>query len=55
MGKDGIFYDHLEYFTDIWYILWSMGYLVTIWYIFRRFGILCQGKSGNPVILSFEF
>jgi hypothetical protein len=27
---------------------WPFGNLVAIWYIFRRFGILCQKKSGNP-------
>jgi hypothetical protein len=44
----GIFYGHLEYFTVIWYILWTFGNVVVTWYIFPRFGILCQEKSGNP-------
>jgi hypothetical protein len=43
----GIFYGHLEYFTAIWYMLRQIGNIVIIWYIFPRFGILCQGKSGN--------
>jgi hypothetical protein len=25
MKDVGIFYDHLEYFTVIWYILWPFG------------------------------
>jgi hypothetical protein len=44
-----LFYVHLEYFADIWYIL------MTIWYIlcslgafFPGFGIMHQEKSGNP-------
>jgi hypothetical protein len=49
MENAGIFYGHLEYFTAIWYIVWSFGNVVVIWYIFPRFGILCQEKSGNPV------
>jgi hypothetical protein len=48
MENDGIFYDHLEYFTVIWYILWQFGNVVIILYIFPRFGIFCQEKSGNP-------
>jgi hypothetical protein len=45
----GIFYGHLDYFTAIWYTLWSFGNVVTIWYIFHHFEILRQEKSGNPV------
>jgi phosphotransferase system glucose/maltose/N-acetylglucosamine-specific IIC component len=29
-----ICYDHLEYFTAIWYNLWPFVYFVVIWYIF---------------------
>jgi hypothetical protein len=47
MEKVGIFYGHVEYFTTIWYILLPFGNVI-IWYIFPCFGILCQGKSGNP-------
>jgi hypothetical protein len=50
MGKAGIFYGHLEYFTVLWYILWPFGNVVVIWYIFPRFGILRQEKSGNPAL-----
>jgi hypothetical protein len=50
MEKVGIFYGHVEYFTIVWYILWPFGNVVIIWYIFPCFGVLCQGKSGNPVV-----
>jgi hypothetical protein len=40
----------LVYFMDSWYITWPFGIVVVIWYIFRSFGILCQEKSGNPVL-----
>jgi hypothetical protein len=42
MENAGVFYDHLEHFKAIWYILWPFGNAVVIWYIFHRFGILCQ-------------
>jgi hypothetical protein len=48
MEKVSIFFGRLEYFTSIWYILWSFGNFVTIRYIFPDFGILCREKSGNP-------
>jgi hypothetical protein len=48
MIKVGIFYDHLEYITAIWYILCPVSNLVAIWYISPRFGILNKEKSGNP-------
>jgi hypothetical protein len=42
---------------DIWNILrpfgtvnGEFGNLVAIWYILPRFGIFCQGKSGNPCV-----
>jgi hypothetical protein len=37
--------------TAIWYFLGPIDNLVVIWYILPRFGILCQEKSGNPVLL----
>jgi hypothetical protein len=47
-----IFYGHLEYFTDIWDILWPFGtfwvHLVYIHMYFPHFGIVCREKSGNP-------
>jgi hypothetical protein len=49
MGDVGIFYDHLVYFTAVWYILWPFGifcgHLVDFmvnWYILSRFGELFQ-------------
>jgi hypothetical protein len=48
MENVGIFYGHLEYITDIWYILKAYGNLVVIWYIIPPFGILYREKSGNP-------
>jgi hypothetical protein len=62
LRQDGIFYGNLVYFTAIWYICRQFGifygtlvYLTAIWYILRssgiffsRFGMLYQGKSGNP-------
>jgi hypothetical protein len=48
MEKVGMFYGHLEYITDIGYILWPFGNLVAIWHILPRIGILCEEKSGNP-------
>jgi hypothetical protein len=42
MKKVGIFFDHFEYNTAIWYILWPVGNLVAIWYIIPSFGILRQ-------------
>jgi hypothetical protein len=41
MEKVGIFYDHLEYFTVIWYILgpfgivpmWPFGIFFPFWYV----------------------
>jgi hypothetical protein len=50
-----IFYGHLEYFMDIWNILWTfvifydhLVHFVFVWNIFSRFGIMHQEKSGNP-------
>jgi hypothetical protein len=27
------FYDHLEYFTAIWYSFWSFGIFLRFWYV----------------------
>jgi hypothetical protein len=37
-----IFNGHLEYFTDIWDILWPFGIFAFTWYIFFGFGIMYQ-------------
>jgi hypothetical protein len=46
MKNVDILYDHLVYFTTIWYILWLFGifygylvYFMVIWYILWLFGI----------------
>jgi hypothetical protein len=50
MENVGIFYDHLEYFTAIWYNLWTFvivcGHLV----FFPNSVCLHQEKSGNPAV-----
>jgi hypothetical protein len=50
-----IFYRHLEYFMDIWNILWTFGiiydrlvHFVFIWYIFSGFGYHAPKTPGNP-------
>jgi hypothetical protein len=50
MEKVVLFCIHLKNITAVWYILWALGNLVAIWLISPRFGILCQEKSGNPVL-----
>jgi hypothetical protein len=57
MEHVGKLYGHLEYFTSIWYILWTFSYFVADWYILPRLGILCQEKSGNPAfcLLAVQF
>jgi hypothetical protein len=39
----GMFYGHLVYFMDIWYICWSFGIIFPFWYVVTR-------KSGNPAL-----
>jgi hypothetical protein len=48
MEMVGKFYDHLEYFTAIWYYLWPFGIVVVILYLFPNLVCLDQLKSGNP-------
>jgi hypothetical protein len=38
MENVGIFYDHLEYFTAIWYNLWLFGIVCGHLVYFLRFG-----------------
>jgi hypothetical protein len=48
MEDVGIFYDHLVYFTAVWYIFCGHSvHFMVICYIFPRFGMLRQEKSGN--------
>jgi hypothetical protein len=54
MEDVGIFIVHSVYYTAIWctYVFMAMWYmyLLLIWCIcIFRFGMLYQGKSGNPV------
>jgi hypothetical protein len=49
MENLGMFYDHhLVYFTAIGNILWPVGIFCGHLVHFPHFGILYQGKSGNP-------
>jgi hypothetical protein len=48
MDNVGIFYEHLEYFTAIWYSLWSFG-------IFFRCGMFGPSKIWQPWLADSEF
>jgi hypothetical protein len=49
MEDVGIYFCYLVKFTVLVYIFCShLVYFVAIWYTFSRFGMLCEGKSGNP-------
>jgi hypothetical protein len=41
-------FDHVVYFTTIWYILWPFNIFYGPLVYFSRFGMLYQEKSGNP-------
>jgi hypothetical protein len=47
-GKCSILYDHLEYFTAIWYNLWPIGIACGHLVYFYVLVCLDQEKSGNP-------
>jgi hypothetical protein len=50
--KLGIFYDHLEYFTAIWYNLWPSGIVCSHFACFSQFGMFGpRKKSGNPALV----
>jgi hypothetical protein len=40
----GIFYDHLEYFTAIWYNLWPFGVVCGHLVYFSQFGMFVPRK-----------
>jgi hypothetical protein len=42
------FYDHLEYFTAIWYILWQFGVVCGTLVYFSRFGLFGPIKIWQP-------
>jgi hypothetical protein len=54
MKDAGKFNGHLVYFTSISYILWTFGIFVVIFVYFSSFGMLCQEKSGNPAICTYD-
>jgi hypothetical protein len=43
-----ILHGHFVFFTATWYMLWPYGIFYGHLVIFPCFGILYQGKSGNP-------
>jgi hypothetical protein len=49
MENVGIFYDHLEYFTAIWYNLWPFGKVCRHLVYFFQFGMF--GPKKNLAIL----
>jgi hypothetical protein len=48
MENAGIFYGHLEYFTAIWYILWSFGIVCGHLLYFSQFGMFEPRKIWQP-------
>jgi hypothetical protein len=42
------FYDHLEYFTTIWYILWPLGIVCVHLVLIYRFGMFGPRKIWQP-------
>jgi hypothetical protein len=64
LGKFGrvLLWKILVYFMTIWSMLRPLEifygplvYFVIIWHSFPRFGILDEGKSGNPVSMYLEY
>jgi hypothetical protein len=47
-GRYWYFYDHLEYFTTIWYILWQFGIVYGNLVHFSRFGMFGPGEIWQP-------
>jgi hypothetical protein len=50
MEDVGVFYGRAVYFTAIQRILWSFCIFCINLVSFLRFGVLYQGKFGNPVL-----
>jgi hypothetical protein len=44
MEDVGTFYDHLVYFTTIWYVLLPFGTFMVIWYVFPVL-VCCTKKN----------
>jgi hypothetical protein len=52
-GRYWYIFGHAVYFTAIRHFLWSFCICYVHMVSFRRFGILCQEKSGNPAQVTF--
>jgi hypothetical protein len=48
MVNVGIFYDHLEYITAIWYNVWPFGIVCGHLVYFSRFGMFGPRKIWQP-------
>jgi hypothetical protein len=48
MENVGMFYDHLEYFTAIWYNLWTFGIICGHLVYISRFGMFGPRKIWQP-------
>jgi hypothetical protein len=48
MENVGMFYDHLEYFTALWYILWPFAIICGHLVYFSRFGMFGPRKIWQP-------
>jgi hypothetical protein len=42
------FYGHLDYFADLWDILWQFGTFCVHLVLIFCFGVMYREKSGNP-------
>jgi hypothetical protein len=49
-----VFYDHLEYFTDILFNSWPFGIVCGPLVYFLQIGMFGPKKSGNPAPKSLE-
>jgi hypothetical protein len=45
MENVGLFRDHLEYFTSVWYTLWLFGIVWVHLIIFSQFWYVCTNKN----------
>jgi hypothetical protein len=44
-------YDHVEYFTAIWYNLWPFGIFFKVWYVWTKINLatLVRQQTGKKV------
>jgi hypothetical protein len=54
MENVGIYYDHSEYFTAIWYNLWPFGIVCVHLVHFFQFGMLGPRKIWQPWTTPFQ-